>query len=108
MSFAKDQPIYCLSLPPQHCRLPLWTLWIDTPGLSSRICENSCASSIMSSVHMLTDNFHPAELWTPQWTPLDLPPGFMQDIFNVVITINVTTSGRRRLAEGPELVFYAT
>ena len=44
----------------------------------------------------------------PTGPPLDLPPSFVQDILNVVTTVNVTASGRRRLAEEPELVFYAT
>ena len=57
---------------------------------------------------MLTYAFILQNYGPPHAPPLNLPPGFMQDIFNVVITVNVTASGRRRLAEGPELVFYAT
>ena len=44
----------------------------------------------------------------PTGFQLNLPPGFVQDIYNVVITANTTVSGRRRLAAKPELVFYAT
>ena len=57
---------------------------------------------------MLTYNLILQYYGPPNGPPLNLPPGFMQDIYNVVCTFNVTASGRRRLAEGPELVFYAT
>ena len=59
-------------------------------------------------MHMLTYNLISQYYGPPNGPPLNLPPGFMQDIYNVVCTFNVTASGRRRLAEGPELVFYAT
>ena len=76
--------------------------------LHQKFCERSHASSGDSSMHMLTYNLISQYYGPPNGPPLNLPPGFMQDIYNVVCTFNVTASGRRRLAEGPELVFYAT